>query len=82
MQVLEILMRLRQICCHPMLFKAVHKYTTSFGEFEAELRNFVKKRLANGQDKEEKYFEPLIEGEEEQRIEINAGSTISESYLK
>jgi hypothetical protein len=38
--------------------------------------------MASGQEKEEKYFEPLIEGEEEQRIEINTGNTISESYLK
>lgn len=29
MQVLEMLMRLRQICCHPILFKSVAKFSKS-----------------------------------------------------
>jgi DNA repair protein RAD5 len=33
MQVLEMLMRLRQICCHPILFKSVAKFTKSQKEF-------------------------------------------------
>jgi SNF2 family DNA or RNA helicase len=84
MQVLEIIMRLRQICCHPILFKAVHKYTVNLTNFEKELRNFVKKRSIDqkDQDNEERYFEPLIEGEEEQRVEIATGTHFSESYLK
>ncbi len=44
MQVLEILMRLRQICNHPMLFKALHKFTTYSTQFEKDLRRFVAKR--------------------------------------
>lgn len=27
MQVLEMLIRLRQICCHPILFKSVSKFS-------------------------------------------------------
>lgn len=52
-------MRLRQICCHPMLFKSVHKFSSSFSEFEQELRAFIKKRAVNqsATDKEdERYF--------------------------
>lgn len=35
MQVLEILMRLRQICCHPILFKSVTKFSKTTEEFES-----------------------------------------------
>jgi SNF2 family DNA or RNA helicase len=33
MQVFEILMRLRQICCHPILFKSASKYVTDISQF-------------------------------------------------
>lgn len=29
MQVLEILMRLRQICCHPLLYKSITNFVTN-----------------------------------------------------
>ena len=50
MKVLEILMRLRQVCCHPLLYKAVHKFTSEFSDFEDKLRNFVRKRMREQKD--------------------------------
>ena len=29
MQVLEILVKLRQVCCHPLLFKSVTKFVSN-----------------------------------------------------
>jgi SNF2 family DNA or RNA helicase len=33
MQVFEILIKLRQICCHPMLYKSAAKYITENSQF-------------------------------------------------
>jgi hypothetical protein len=33
-----------------MLFKAVHKYTSDLGQFEQELRRFIKKREQEGEE--------------------------------
>lgn len=42
MQVFEMLMRLRQICCHPILFKSAARFTRNREEFEVELNKLIK----------------------------------------
>lgn len=37
-------MRLRQICCHPILFKSIPNFIKDVDQFESELKKFVKKR--------------------------------------
>ena len=61
MQVFEMLMRLRQICCHPLLFKAVANFATD-DEFEPKLRKFIEKAQSRQRNEEEgeQYFEPII----------------------
>lgn len=44
MKIFEILMRLRQICCHPALFRSVTKFSTK-EDFPKELRKWLNKRL-------------------------------------
>ena len=44
MKIFEILMRLRQICCHPALFKSVTKFS-SVEDFPTELKRWLKNRL-------------------------------------
>ena len=61
MQVLEILMRLRQICCHPALFKSITKFVKNPKDFEAELRKFIKKRSQYEENDEENILEPIME---------------------
>lgn len=44
MKILEILVRLRQICCHPMLFKSISKLN-NIDQFEEKLTKFIEKKL-------------------------------------
>jgi DNA repair protein RAD5 len=44
MKIFEILMRLRQICCHPALFKSVTKFSSK-EEFPKEIKKWLIKRL-------------------------------------
>lgn len=78
-------MRLRQICCHPILFKSITKFSKNTEEFESELRKLIqrskKKPLAQSQSDDE-YYEPLIdEDNEEIQVKTNA-SSITEEYFK
>ena len=75
-----MLMRLRQVCCHPLLFRAVTNFVTDVGQFETELRKFVHKRQKESEEGEG-YYEPVMEGDEESRVQVS-DSKISESYIK
>jgi SNF2 family DNA or RNA helicase len=63
MKIFEILMRLRQICCHPILFKSITKFS-SVQDFPAELKKWLKKRIEERNDVDNHArFELVMEGE-------------------
>ena len=43
MQIFELLIRLRQICCHPILYKSISKFVTDSSKFADQLHKFIKK---------------------------------------
>lgn len=61
-----MLIRLRQICCHPILFKSVSKFAKNSEEFKSEIKKMIQKweqrAIKNSQESEDEYYEPLING--------------------
>lgn len=73
MKIFEILMRLRQICCHPALFRSVTKFSTK-DDFPKELRKWLDKRLEerNAGEKGSRFEILMEEDGQEVRLEVGA----------
>jgi SNF2 family DNA or RNA helicase len=73
MKIFEILMRLRQICCHPALFRSVTKFSNK-GDFPKELRKWLDKRLEerNAGEKGSRFEILMEEDGREVRLEVGA----------
>lgn len=82
MKIFEILIRLRQICCHPSLFRNVSKIN-GIEEFEVKLNKFVEKKLEerNSADGDAGHFELIMDGDEE-IVVSSLRLNINESHLK